>query len=185
MYQGLSAFGTFLYPGLIALGPQLYLGLAFGTILYPIMKMYPGFAAFGSFVLGGSCPGYIFVLWAGHPGYVFVLGAGRPGYVFVLGAGRPELAFQVILINPWLAWGWQPLVQKSTLGSALGTNRCSGQATPGTRGMQIMTLAQFQLQNLYCYVSRHHTPRKSTIGILDLLLHKSIYKIKIKRDLSC
>ena len=94
MYQRLSAFGTFLYLGLIALGP--YLGLAFGTILYPIMKMYPGFAAFGSFVLGGSCPGYIFVLWAGHPGYVFVLGAGRPGYVFVLGAGRPELAFQVI-----------------------------------------------------------------------------------------
>ena len=129
MYQRLSAFGTFLYPGLIALGPQLYLGLAFGTILDPIMKMYPGFAAFGSFVLGGSCPGYIFVLWAGHP-----------EYVFVLGAGCPELAFQVILINPWLAWGLQPLVQKSTLGSALGTNRCSGQATPGTRGVQIMTL---------------------------------------------
>ena len=132
-----AAFGTFLYLGLIALGPQLYLGLAFGTILYPIMKMFPGFAAFGSFVLGGSCPGYIFVLWAGHPGYVFVLGAGRPGYVFVLGAGRPELAFQVMLINPWLAWGWQPLVQKSRLGGALSTNRCSGQATPGTRGVQI------------------------------------------------
>ena len=59
MYQRLSAFGSFLYPGLIALGPQLYLGLAFGRILYPIMKMYPGFAAFGSFVLVGSCPGYI------------------------------------------------------------------------------------------------------------------------------
>ena len=77
MYQ------RFLYPGLIALGPQLDLGLAFGTILYPIMKIYPGFAAFGSFVLGGSCPRYIFVLWAGHPGYVFVLGAGRPRYVYV------------------------------------------------------------------------------------------------------
>ena len=83
MYQRLSAFGTFLYLGLIALGPQLYLGLAFGTILYPIMKMYPGFAAFGSFVLVGSCPGYIFVLWAGHPGYVFVLGAGRPELAYM------------------------------------------------------------------------------------------------------
>ena len=78
----------------------------------------------------------------------------------------------------------------AALGPEKYIGQCPGhkqgaQVTPGTRGVQIMTLAQFQLQNLYCYVSRHHTPRKSTIGILDLLLHKSIYKIKIKRDLSC
>ena len=87
--------------------------------------------------------------------------------------------------------------EKYTGQTALGTKMYPGQAAPwaqtgaqvrqppGTRGVQIMTLAQFQLQNLYCYVSCHHTPRKSTIRILDLFLHKSIYKIRIKRDLSC
>ena len=151
------------------------------------MKMYPGFSAFGSFVLRGSCPGYIFVLWAGHPGYVFVLVAGRPGYVFVLGIFLYQERYIFISragISSYTYKSMAGMVQKSTLG-ALGTNRCSGQATPGTQRVQIMTFAQFQLQNLYCYVSRHYTPRKSTIGILDLFLHKSIYKIKIKRDLSC
>ena len=70
------------------------------------MKMYPGFSAFGSFVLRGSCPGYIFVIWAGHPGYIFVLVAGRPGYIFVhfhIKRGTfsyVELAFQVTFIKP-------------------------------------------------------------------------------------
>ena len=120
-----------MYPGLIALGPQLYLGLAFGTILYPIMKMYPGFAAFGSFVLGGSCPGYIFVLWAGHPGYVFVLGAGRPGYVFVLGAGISSYTYKSMAGMGLAALGSEKYIgqcpgHKQVLGS--GNPRYTGRA---------------------------------------------------------
>ena len=76
--------------------------------------------------------------------------------------------------------GLAALGSEKYIGQRPGHKQVLSQATPSTRGVQIMTLAQFQLQNLYCYVSRHHTPRKSTIGILDLFLHKSIYKIKTR-----
>ena len=155
LYLGVAVLGTYLYFGLATLGTYLYLWLAALG-----MYLYLGLVALGMYLYLGLVALGIFSY---QERYIFISRAGISSYTYKSMAG---------------------MVQKSTLG-ALGTNRCSGQATPGTRGVQIMTFAQFQLQNLYCYVSRHHTPRKSTIGILDLFLHKSIYKIKIKRDLSC